>query len=86
MAAFRFENDSTESVPKIELKDIISPGIFYSLGIPKSPLSINVGYQVGPKLREVKSGVNEFSEAYTRFSVSLTVDIPILNFYTSQRN
>jgi len=85
ISAFRFTNDSTESVPKIKLKDIISPGIFYSVGIPKSPLSVNIGCQIGPLLREVTATTNTYSKCYTRFSVSLCIDLPMLNLYTSNR-
>lgn len=86
LTAFRFSNDSTESVPKIQLKDIISPGVFLSIGIPKSPLSFNVGYQVGPLLREVTQQKNTYDKNYSRVSVSLCVDIPLLNFYTRSKD
>lgn len=86
LAAFRFTDDSTKAVPKVELKDIISPGVFVSYGIPKSPISFNVGYQFGPLLREVTKTENEIGSKYTRFSVSFCVDIPLLNFYTSNSN
>lgn len=84
LTAFRFANDTVESVPNIKLKDIISPGVFISIGFPKSPISFNAGWQVGPLLRKVNLEENTFDESYTRFSVSLTVDIPILNFYTKK--
>jgi hypothetical protein len=85
LAAFRFSNDSTSSVPDVELKDIISPGIFLSYGIPKTPLSINAGYQGGPLLRKVTADINEYQDSYGRLSISLCVDIPIINFYTRSR-
>jgi hypothetical protein len=85
LASFRFSNDSTETVPNIELKDIVSPGVFYSLGIPKSPLSVNVGYQVGPILRKVTATTTDYQQSYGRFSISFCVDIPLLNFYTRSR-
>jgi hypothetical protein len=86
LTAFRFSNDSTESVPKIQLKDIISPGVFISIGIPKSPLSVNMGYQIGPLLREVSQKQNTYSQHYSRISISLCVDIPLLNFYTKSKD
>lgn len=86
LAAFRFSNDSTESVPKIQLKDIVSPGIFISIGIPKSPLSVTIGYQIGPLLREVSQKQNTYSQHYSRISISLCVDIPLLNFYTRSKD
>lgn len=85
VTAFRFTNDSTEKVPTIELKDIFSPGIFYSHGFGKTPLSLNIGYQVGPLLRRVKLDENDFSKTYSRVSVSLVVDIPIFNLYSRSK-
>jgi len=87
LAAFRFANDTIETVPNVELKDIISPGVFLSIGIPKAPLSFNLGYQAGPLLRKVDEDLNlEYNQNYTRFSISLCVDIPLVNFYTKQHN
>lgn len=91
VAAFRFANDSIASVPNIQLQDIVSPGLFYSIGIPKTPLSINLGAQIGPNLRKVyiedKENPGEYINSYQdniyiRYSASLVVDIPIFNFYT----
>ncbi len=85
LAAFRFTNDSTEKVPNIQLKDIVSPGAFISIGIPKSPISVNIGYQVGPLLREVTQKTNSYDNSYSRLSIGLCVDIPILNFHTKTK-
>ncbi len=85
LTAFRFANDSIETVPTIELKSIVSPGVFFSLGIPRSPISLNVGWQAGPLLREVKMEENTYGENYSRVSFSLLVDIPIVNIYTRPR-
>lgn len=100
LAAFRFNNDTTKinnsdsvatsQAPSIKLKNIVSPGAFLSIGIPKSPLSVNFGVQLGPNLRNVTSTNNttslDFSNtAYWRYSISLCVDIPVLNFYTKSK-
>lgn len=103
VAAFRFQNDSTviaanhdttktmaSQSPVIQLKHLVSPGVFLSVGIPKCPLSLNLGVQVGPNLRNVSSSNNsvqlDFSNnVYVRYSASLCVDIPLLNFYTKSQ-
>jgi hypothetical protein len=82
LAAFRFEDmDSTSDVPDIKIKDIVSPGVFYSIGIPKCPISVNIGYQIGPLLRKVTKDANTYSKKYSRFGIAACVDIPILNLY-----
>jgi hypothetical protein len=104
IASFRFQTDTKKHVnapgdttttkvyelPHVELKDIISPGAFISIGLPKTPLSINFGAQVGPNLRKVTVSddtvTNDYSDRmYWRLSVSLVVDIPIVNFYTKSK-
>jgi hypothetical protein len=91
LAAFRFANDTIAQVPNILLKDILSPGLFLSYGIPRVPISLNFGMQIGPNLRKVNSpnstnpaGFNDYRDKmYYRYSVSVCVDIPVLNFYTN---
>jgi hypothetical protein len=84
VTSFRFKND-TAAVSKITLKDIISPGVFFSYGIPKSPISINAGCQLTPLLTAVSSSGNSFEAKMFRFSLSFCVDIPILNLYTKPK-
>ncbi|HEY5747782.1 MAG TPA: hypothetical protein VIU12_17030 [Chryseolinea sp.] len=101
ISSFRFsENDKTTStdtvtvhqVPKIEWKSLVSPGAFLSIGIPRCPLSINAGFQVGPNLRSISvspgssvTTADVSDKMYVRWSISLVVDIPLLNFYTRPR-
>lgn len=91
IAAFRAKNDTVAQVPNILLKDILSPGFFLSWGIPRVPLSLNFGMQMGPNLRNVHSpnaanptGFNDYeNRIYCRYSLSICVDIPVLNLYTN---
>ena len=86
VASFRFKDDSTAQVPTIHLQDIISPGLFLSIGIPKCPVSVNFGAQMGPNLRKVTSMANDYSNhVYFRYSLSVVVDIPIFNFYSKSK-
>jgi hypothetical protein len=96
VASFRFQNnDSVSQIPTIHLQDIFSPGIFLSVGIPKCPLSVNMGVQMGPNLRKVyvedKNNPGEYingyeNSVYWRYSLSLVVDIPVFNLYTKSKN
>ncbi len=86
VAAYRFSNETAEQVPTIQLGDIFPPGLFWSLGVPKSPLSFTLGAQVGPNLRKVNDTKNDYSNnTYIRYSVSTCVDLPILNLYTKSK-
>ncbi len=93
LAAFRFEHSETvDQVPTIHLRDIVAPGLFLSVGFPRCPLSLNLGLQVGPNLREVNvlqpdgSRINKYGNNTSwRYSASLVVDIPLFNLYTKTR-
>jgi hypothetical protein len=42
-----------------------------------------VGWQAGPVLRKIDAQyADKASSNYSRWSISLAVDIPVLNFYT----
>ncbi len=82
ITTFRFQNDTAQTLKKIELKDIISPGIFFSYGLGKCPISLNFGYQVTPLLKEVSENNNTFKPSYGRLSLSILVDIPLFNLFT----
>ncbi len=90
VASYRIKNDTTstglqeaETVPTIQLKHLISPGLFLEAGIPRTPLSFGLGIQLGPRLRTVNSQNNDVSNTYVRFGATLKVDIPLLHFYAS---
>ena len=87
VAAYRFNDDTTASAPTIQLKNIISPGAFLSIGIPHCPLSVNLGAQVGPNLRAIDknqttlASTDNGNKVYWRYSIGVCVDIPLLNLY-----
>ncbi len=87
IASYRFTSgdDQVESIPTIQLKDIVSPGAFLEFGIGGTPLSLGLGAQLGARLRSVEPGAdaNSIGDMYWRYGFSLKVDIPILNFYSS---
>jgi len=82
VTAFRFKDDTTVTISKIQLKDIIAPGAAISWGIAKTPLSLAIGWQSAPFLRTVTTEENTTLDyRASRWHVTLAVDIPLLNFY-----
>ena len=76
IAGFRFTN-STDSIPKVKLSNIFSPGLFLQFGrIFNSPLNIGVGYQAQPRLYAIKEESILLKKFQYRFSVNLSWDIP----------
>jgi hypothetical protein len=87
LASYRLQHDSSSVVPQIQLKNIISPGLFFYYGFGKTPVSLGVGAQFGPQLREVSgTAVNLQQNYYVKIGASLVVDIPFFNIYTKTRD
>ncbi|MEP7318166.1 MAG: hypothetical protein ABI921_05485 [Panacibacter sp.] len=86
IASFRFADDSSSVASVVELRNIVSPGLYLYYGLGKCPVSIGVGAQMGPQLRSITAkDINVDKNFYVRFGVSIAVDIPVLNFYTKSR-
>tara|TARA_R110002012_G_scaffold321659_1_gene550466 strand:+ start:2079 stop:4349 length:2271 start_codon:yes stop_codon:yes gene_type:complete len=86
-APFRLRIDSnneTKTISDYTFKNILAPGLYFSIPLWDSPLALNIGAQYGPELDFSQSEDGElntnFAEAF-RAGVALTVDIPILNLY-----
>lgn len=84
LASFRLnnENDEVSTLPEIKLENIVSPGLYGVLGLPRIPISIGGGYQVGPVLSEVSADKLTLGSKSKKRSVFIAVDIPLLNFWT----
>ncbi|WP_342327647.1 hypothetical protein [Pedobacter sp. FW305-3-2-15-E-R2A2] len=76
----RFDSkDNADVLPELSFKNIFSPGLYFTLGIPGSPFSLNLGGQYGPEFKQV-GGTANFSSF--RAGLGLTIDIPLFNLYT----
>jgi hypothetical protein len=83
MASFRMGNDSSKVASEVTLSNIISPGLFFYYGFGKCPISIGLGGQLGPQLRDVTArNINIDENYYIRFGFNIVVDIPFFNLYT----
>ena len=83
VASFRLKDEQSEVASEIKLENIIAPGAYAYFGFGKCPISIGVGGQYGPQLREVTTtDVKVEKNYYFRFAVNVLVDIPLLNLYT----
>lgn len=81
ISTFRFKDDESE-IPKIYLKEIFSPGVHVSVGVGKSPLAINIGYQGLPILSEVGAEENVIRiNRKHALTASLVVDVPLVNIH-----
>ncbi len=73
-------SNDTQTLPDFEFKDIFSPGAYLVFGFGKSPFALNLGFQYGPKLRDIPTeDTSSFTaiESY-RIGLGFTIDIPLL--------
>ncbi|MBO0321832.1 hypothetical protein J0X14_05950 [Muricauda sp. CAU 1633] len=84
---YRFGDNDTANLPEIKLGNIFAPGAYYVYGLPKLPISLGLGGQLGPELREITNEALVLdSKVSFSFKFFLAVDIPLLNFYTKSRS
>jgi|GEM_PF-1191872 len=83
LSTFRISDDSSNVAADIKLANIIAPGVYFYWGLGKVPVSIGLGAQVGPQLRDINAEVvNIDKNFYVRAGLNVVVDIPFFNFYT----
>ncbi len=88
LAAFRLTDDQTP-VDKIQFQNILAPGAHVMFGLWNTPLSVGLGIQYGPELREVTASEDALTPTIEssawRYGASLTVDIPLLQIYRKNK-
>ncbi len=92
LTRLRLDNSSTtNTLPDFTFKNIFSPGIYYTHGFRKSPMSVNIGIQYGPDLKEIlldaSGNPNGESRSFEsiRIGVGFVLDIPLFNLFTKPR-
>jgi hypothetical protein len=83
------ESNATKSLPELTFKNIFAPGLYYTHGFRRMPLSINIGCQYGPELIKLETdaeGIKK-SESFevVRIGLGIVLDIPLFNLHTKPR-
>jgi hypothetical protein len=87
LAAFRFQNDSSNTASNVQLKNILAPGLYAYFGFGKCPLSLGFGAQIGPQLRSVSAtDINTNKNFYIRYGLNLLIDVPLFNLFTNNNH
>jgi hypothetical protein len=83
IATFRLGDETSNVAAEIKLENIIAPGVYGYWGFGKVPVSIGLGGQIGPQLRQINAtDINIDQNFYLRFGLNVVVDIPFFNLYT----
>lgn len=85
-STFRLNDNETEVLPEVTLSNIFAPGLYHVYGIPKVPVSVGLGGQLGPQLRELTADATNISSGLNAsIRMFIAIDIPLLNFHTKPR-
>jgi len=87
LTAFRFQDNTVNELPDLRFENVLAPGGYLIYNVPKYPISIGVGAQLGPNLRTVKNsslGITQTSG--WRWGAFLAVDLPMVSLYSTNKN
>lgn len=94
---FRLDDDNTtNTLPEFNFKNIIAPGLYITWSPLKGPFSFNFGAQYGPELEvietftdpmtgETSTSAKTFDDSF-RIGIGITLDIPLFSIYNRPRN
>lgn len=76
--------------PKVGLRQVISPGLYFTVGLPTTPLAVGAGASFAPELRSVSLDVDDEPvtkrESALRLGLFVAVDIPMFVIYRGKQN
>jgi len=83
VAAFRLGDPNAEALPDLKIENFVAPGAYFLFNIPRSPFSMGVGSQYGPRVRSITAanGVQSQASAW-RWGGFIGMDVPIFSFST----
>jgi len=86
LTAFSFQNNGSGDIPELKFENVLAPGGYIVYGLPKYPVSIGIGAQLGPNLRSVTNGnlVTSVTSGF-RWGAFIAVDIPMVSVYTTNK-
>ncbi|MCH2042649.1 MAG: hypothetical protein MK212_00790 [Saprospiraceae bacterium] len=86
LTAFRFNDNSANELPELRFENILAPGAYLIYGVPKYPISIGVGAQLGPNLRKVQD-VNSLTVNTSgwRWGAFIAVDLPMVSIFSTNK-
>ncbi|MBV6426901.1 MAG: hypothetical protein KIPDCIKN_01414 [Haliscomenobacter sp.] len=85
VASFRLGDQDAGLLPELSFENLVAPGAYFLLNVPRSPFSLGFGSQYGPRARKITltNGLETRSSAW-RWLLFAGVDVPIFNFATQK--
>lgn len=82
VVSYRLSQNQAEGLPdNITLRQVFAPGLFVAYGFKRAPISLMLGTQYTPELRQVDASQLTTKYNALRVSLTLAVDIPMFNLF-----
>jgi hypothetical protein len=78
---FKPSGDSSETIPNLDINNIISMGMYLTYGFPKIPLSVGGGFQFSPNLGTITTNGKTIEPRKLRWNLYLAFDLPLLKIF-----
>jgi hypothetical protein len=83
--AYRWSNDNTAGfTEELKWSQLFSPGLYYTIGLKGSGITLALGGQMTPELRAVDQTQLDLQESAWRLGAILSYDIPVLTLWKSR--
>jgi hypothetical protein len=83
ITAYRLNQGNAQSdLPELSFSNLIAPGAYFLVNLPKSPFTIGAGAQFGPQARKITINNLEQTSGAWRYGLIATIDVPIFNLFS----
>lgn len=86
VTTYRLDDPMASALPKLEFNNFLAPGASLFYNFSKVPISMGVGWQLGPQTRKIDPGNPDITSQASRFLFSLNVDVPLFNFVNGRQS
>lgn len=86
VTTYRLDDPMASALPKLEFNNFLAPGASLFYNFNKVPISMGVGWQLGPQTRKIDPLNPDITSQASRFLFSLNVDVPLFNFVNGRQS
>jgi len=86
VTSYRLNDTLASALPKLDFENFLAPGASFIYNFNKVPISMGVGWQLGPQTRKIDPLQPDLTSQASRFMFSLNVDVPLFNLMNGKRS
>jgi|GEM_PF-2370815 len=86
VTTYRLDDPMASALPKLEFNNFLAPGASLFYNFSKVPISMGLGWQLGPQTRKIDPVNPDITSQASRFLFSLNIDVPLFNFVNGRQS